>query len=272
MKEQQLAWLIDFMTLKSKLLMEASGTDSSIFTTEDLIDLTSWSDDVIEKCYTSIRKELTAKSQKDSRDDDYCPWCIKSPEHCEECSFGKRHGKCNDDESLYRELFCKLPIIFSTVIWDNIEEFRSLKPAIVVKPKLDVSVGSEVWDVRFGKGKVSRIREGGLYTIEVIFESRGGGVYTSEGKYNINDLFSCLFLSEPKPKPVELKMENGSILHFCLKRIDQGGITLTVCDSIGKCRLAGSILSIHSDGSLQLYDSINKGLGLQLDPQGRIKK
>lgn len=61
-------------------------------------------------------------------------------------------------------------------------------------------------------------------------------------------------------EPVRLK------LHLCMS-----GIELVAVDSTGAIRPGGYILTITSEGTVELFGDIASDLGFQLDGRGRIK-
>jgi hypothetical protein len=60
--------------------------------------------------------------------------------------------------------------------------------------------------------------------------------------------------------------ERPKIVYFRLTESGGGNIDLMAVDEEGERISSGSILTIYSDGTLSLHDSINGDIGLQRDP------
>lgn len=69
-----------------------------------------------------------------------------------------------------------------------------------------------------------------------------------------------VFEETEKEKEVQLKL---------IKRTDR--VDLVAVDAFGESLEGGNILSIHNNGKLRLFSSVNSKIGLELTPGGRIE-
>jgi len=94
--------MLEFMKEKNSIIK--THTDGiTILNDEDLAELSTWSE------YKSKKFLVNIVAWHDSR---ICPWCTLSPKrnnNCAKCSYGKRHGKCNDEGSTYSNILELLP-------------------------------------------------------------------------------------------------------------------------------------------------------------------
>lgn len=66
------------------------------------------------------------------------------------------------------------------------------------------------------------------------------------------------------------KKEENKAIKVKLQQDVKGNITLSVVDDEGNTKAYGYLLKITNKGTLQLFKSISKKFGFQLDNQGRI--
>ena len=111
--------IITFFQEKASFFMGASGI--RCFTNADLDDLSTFSEEENKRAYEIIVENIENGGQDlDAR---LCPWCILLNNDCEKCGYGKRHGKCGDDISVYTKLGDALDGSFSNIHYYNIIDY-----------------------------------------------------------------------------------------------------------------------------------------------------
>jgi hypothetical protein len=89
--------MLEFMKEKNSII-KAWASGIAILNDDDLAELSTWSE------YKSKKFLVNIVAWHDSR---ICPWCTLSPKrgnNCAKCSYGKRHGECNDEGSTYMNI------------------------------------------------------------------------------------------------------------------------------------------------------------------------
>ena len=82
-------FIVDFMKKKRELSHEAYLYQRDIDEIEN-----EWSDEECEKVASRILAQVEIDFSSSC-----CPFCIKFPRDCDNCSYGKRHGVCSNDSS-----------------------------------------------------------------------------------------------------------------------------------------------------------------------------
>ena len=70
----------------------------------DYKDIRSWSEERCQWIYNAIVDEIKYCNIAKGLTDLTCPWCVyneRKDNQCLSCSYGKRHGKCLEKNSLY---------------------------------------------------------------------------------------------------------------------------------------------------------------------------
>jgi hypothetical protein len=84
------------MTFKKELLHE------SYFSEDDINDILQWKEEDAQRVWNMI-VENTEDFIMDVFGTDFCPFCIYTEgmddDSCSNCSYGKRHGECDNDNS-----------------------------------------------------------------------------------------------------------------------------------------------------------------------------
>ncbi len=94
-------WLILLCRKKQDML----GKKYDYFNSEDLQDLSRWSEEDCTTVKNSILNLVKdhfnpyTESCNKLYDGIFCPWCRKGYDGCDECSYGERHGVCPNDHS-----------------------------------------------------------------------------------------------------------------------------------------------------------------------------
>jgi len=102
--------LVHFLELKSDIIEIATGLIYA--SEEDIAEIRSWREEMCEK----VVKELRRNENKTPNDATLCPWCLEdylsdfSKNHCEGCEYAMRHGQCDKNSSLYKEITKSKPI------------------------------------------------------------------------------------------------------------------------------------------------------------------
>ena len=98
--------LIEFIRAKNSLIYK--NLNIYYIKTEDVIEIKNWSEKDCKKVYNTIKNYINNYESKGYYDTLTCPWCIyyhiKKYTTCYECKYGKRHGICNKNNSLYDKL------------------------------------------------------------------------------------------------------------------------------------------------------------------------
>ena len=97
--------IIDF--IKAKNLLVYKNSNMHYIKMEDVIEIENWSEINCKHVFDRMVKLINSRfTQYDSYS---CPWCqyifnVKFDLNCDKCNFGKRHGKCDKENSLYQKL------------------------------------------------------------------------------------------------------------------------------------------------------------------------
>ena len=74
---------------------------------KDYDNIRSWTEENCKKIYRDIVESITRYKESRGLSNLTCPWCIyhenEKGDPCSSCSYGKRHGQCDDKNSLYRK-------------------------------------------------------------------------------------------------------------------------------------------------------------------------
>ena len=93
--------IIKILELKQARIKELTGLD--YITPEDLEEIKKINTKQIKKIMNRIKENYN-----DLDDSDICPWCSVSFDECGRCSYGTRHGFCDQENSKYRKIIDKL--------------------------------------------------------------------------------------------------------------------------------------------------------------------
>jgi len=72
----------------------------------DYEDIRLWSEEVCKYIYNSIMNRITSCHKPKGLSNTTCPWCVYHDteyDSCPSCSYGKRHGICDEKNSLYKK-------------------------------------------------------------------------------------------------------------------------------------------------------------------------
>ena len=76
----------------------------------DYNDIRSWTEKRCKKIYKSIVEGITSHDEYSGLYNTTCPWCVYNEhedDQCLLCNYGKRHGECNEEDSLYGKYVTK---------------------------------------------------------------------------------------------------------------------------------------------------------------------
>ena len=94
--------LVMFMQEKAKLLEEYNINPEVYFNNKDMYDILRWNKEDVEHVWWKLKKNI-AEKRAYGLGGDVCPFCIYYKLHsnliCVNCSYGKRHGICENDNS-----------------------------------------------------------------------------------------------------------------------------------------------------------------------------
>lgn len=108
--------LIGFLRFKNDAIRSGTGLGLDLYDLSDFEEVASWSE--------SLCKEVWFALDDTHGDGGTCPWCyalgFPAGEQCEEkgCTYGNRHGYCDDFLSRYQEVKPQLdnfPLIYRMV-------------------------------------------------------------------------------------------------------------------------------------------------------------
>jgi len=77
---------------------------------KDYKDIRSWSEKRCKKIYRDIVDGITSYDGSNGLYNTTCPWCVYHKheyDQCLLCNYGKRHGECNEKDSLYGKYVTK---------------------------------------------------------------------------------------------------------------------------------------------------------------------
>lgn len=96
--------LISFCKDKQKILDKALNKETKLFNEEDFEDIGSWDEQECKRILNQIIYYLLGLDN--INDNNVCPWCLKRGfnRSCNNCSYGKRHGDCMEDDSTYNTI------------------------------------------------------------------------------------------------------------------------------------------------------------------------
>lgn len=95
--------LIKICQIKAKLIKKHIDIDN-YFTPEDQKEIENWSAIECLRIVETMKKALDVTDFSDCSDAKICPWCIFYGLFCNICSYGAKHGKCDDIDSLYNKI------------------------------------------------------------------------------------------------------------------------------------------------------------------------
>ena len=115
--------LKEFMVMKNKML-RYYGAPFDLTDGEDLRELETWPDDVINHATTSIKSAVYDSDNIYVGPDRFCPWCLTSV-NCYMCSYGERHGICDKKGSRYNRVVRKKGLKIREIIYKHRNHFLS---------------------------------------------------------------------------------------------------------------------------------------------------
>lgn len=107
--------LIKFVEAKDKIIKEKTGIN--YINDLDIQEIREWDEESCKKIYSSFTRNINTYFIHDLLIGT-CPWCLKSTinnvHDCKICGYGKRHGMCDAEGSLFRDYNLKWEIGFIT--------------------------------------------------------------------------------------------------------------------------------------------------------------
>ena len=94
---------INFMNRKNDIIKSNSKCNVDYITQEDLEDINGWDEDTCRSFIESIQPLILS-------DAEICPWCYKYDNNCNICSYAKRHGVCDMEQSNYNIILRNLKV------------------------------------------------------------------------------------------------------------------------------------------------------------------
>ena len=107
--------LIKFVKIKDKIIKEKTGIN--YINELDIQEIREWDEETCKKIYSRFTISINTYFVHDLSIGT-CPWCLKSTVNdvhdCKDCEYGKRHGMCDDDGSLFSKYISKWEVGFIT--------------------------------------------------------------------------------------------------------------------------------------------------------------
>ena len=107
--------LIKFVKAQDKIIKEKTGIHH--INKLDIQEICEWDEESCQKIYLSFTKSINVYFIHDLPIGT-CPWCLKSTVNyvhdCKLCGYGKRHGICDEEDSLFKKYILKWEVGFIT--------------------------------------------------------------------------------------------------------------------------------------------------------------